>query len=632
MMQTQTAPAPKTAAPQYNPDMVQRAWARAAMDLRKAAGESLLDFVPQVDPRLIRPYYLAPLASAIEQVRTEQVRVTVSVPPRHGKTSLLILGALWLLLGDPSMMIAYISYAAGIARNKSRMARDYARDLGLQARPDADALHEWLLPAGGGFRSGGIGGPLTGMGFRCFPAGTPIATERGDVPIEQLSPGGPLVVAFDHRTNRTTLRPVVATRKSASEQLVEVGTASGRRFTCTADHRIFVPGRGYTEAGDLWAGAPLVTLDGLDEVRGTRPLFDGAEVYDLQVEGCHNFFAADVLVHNCLMVDDPVKNRAEAESRIIRQRHWDWFTSTAVTRVTMNGSIIVSHTRWHDDDLIGRLKRETERFMRTRGEEGEWWVHINLPAIDNEPRDDGIDPTGLALCPEIWPLRALLKKRRAVGEYDWSALYQGNPRPRGAKIFHEPTAFFETVQLEGRRILIGVDVAGTASTSANWTVAVVMAIRGRLDDAQADIIEVRRWQNEIPQVARDLETLQRRYNGAPLIIEGSGIGKAVPQLIRDANAKLRITVVYPVADKWVRAQRYAAAWNAGRVRLPKLEAQSQAMAEFIRVHTDFTGSNDAQDDDVDAAAHAFNYYQARGGVAKYVAFSGGDSLISADLD
>lgn len=449
-------------APEYREDLLQRAQARAALDFRKASREGLLDFVPAVSPRLIAPTHLAPLASAIERTRYEQVRLTISVPPRHGKTELILHGIAWLLLQDPSMTLAYASYAAGLSRTKSRAARDYAVSAGVELRPDANALNEWMTPHGGGLRSVGIGGGLTGF--------------------------------------------------------------------------------------------------------GTKVLF----------------------------VDDPVKNRAEAESRILRQRNHEWFTSTATTRLTPDGSIVVCHTRWHDDDLIGRLKKETEKYVRTRGEEGEFWEHINLPAITGNK----------ALAPRLWTLEALQKKRRAVGEYDWASLYQGEPRARGAKLFRQPGAIAE-MRL-ARRVFIGVDVAGTATTRSNWTVAVVMAFHGFGDEMTAHVLRVLRLQEEIPRVCAELETLQKAFEGAPLIVEASGIGKAVPQVLRAANPKLRITEVYPLTDKWQRAQHYAAAWNQGRVLFPTTGATPE-MGEFIRVHCDFTGVSDAQDDDVDAGAHVWNY-------------------------
>lgn len=448
-------------APEYKPDLMARVQARAALDFRRASREGLLDFVPAISPKLQRPKHLAVLADAIEQTRYRPVKLTISVPPRHGKTETVLHGIAWLLLQNPAMQLVYASYAAGLSRTKSRSARDYAVTAGVDLRADANALQEWMTPQGGGLRSVGIGGGLTGFGA------------------------------------------------------------------------------------------------------------------------------------DALFVDDPFKNRAEAESRIIRQRVWDWFTSTATTRLTPTGSIIVSHTRWHTDDLIGRLKQETEKYHRTGGEEGEFWEHINLPAITGDK----------PLAPRLWSLDALRKKRRAVGEYDWASLYQGDPRPRGAKLFREPVR--AATEHRGR-IFIGVDVAGTATTRAHWTVAIVMAFRGLGERMTADVLRVVRLQKEIPTVCAELEKLQKDFGGAPLIVESSGIGKAVPQVLRSTNPRLRIVEVFALVDKWQRAQTYAAAWNQGRVRFPNVGTTPE-MVECIRVHTDFTGVGDAQDDDVDAGAHCWNH-------------------------
>jgi predicted phage terminase large subunit-like protein len=295
-----------------------------------------------------------------------------------------------------------------------------------------------------------------------------------------------------------------------------------------------------------------------------------------------------------LLVDDPHKNREEAESTLLRQGVYEWFTSTGVTRVEPHGAIIVVHTRWHSDDLIGRLERESAKFAETGGLEGEHWDLINLRAVD--------ETTGEALWPDRWPVDVLERRRRTIGEYEWAALFQGRPRPRGARLFREPVRY-EHPEIAGRRLIIGVDVAGTKSSRADWTVATVLAFTGEADELAADVLEVLRLQEEIPQVCRELEALQKKWN-APLVIEGSGIGKAVPQTLLDVNPRLRIEEVHPTEDKFTRAQAYAAGWNQGRVRLP---ASAGWLPEFLRVHTDFTGVNDRHDDDVDAAVHAWNY-------------------------
>ena len=443
-----------------------RLQAQAELERRRrerGRNEGLLDFVPRVSPRFAPPLHLAPIADLIERaVRGESIRALISVPPRHGKTELLVHGIAWGLAQNPRLQFGYVSYAEAFARTKSRRARDLARASYITIRPDADALSEWRTRDDGGLLATGIGGPLTGHGV------------------------------------------------------------------------------------------------------------------------------------DILLVDDPHKNREEAESALLRQGVYEWFASTGVTRVEPTGSIIVVHTRWHGDDLIGRLERESAKFAESGGIEGEHWDTINLRAIDER--------SGEALWPERWPVDVLLRRRRTVGEYEWAALFQGRPRPRGAKLFREP-ARYEHPEIAGRRIIIGVDVAGTKSSRADWTVAAVLAVTGEADELCADVLEVLRLQEEIPRVCRELEALQKRWD-APLVIEGSGLGKAVPQTLLDVNPRLRIEVVYPSEDKFTRAQAYAAGWNQGRARLPP---SAPWLSEFLRVHTDFTGVNDRHDDDVDAAVHAWNY-------------------------
>lgn len=298
-----------------------------------------------------------------------------------------------------------------------------------------------------------------------------------------------------------------------------------------------------------------------------------------------------------LFIDDPLKNREEAESKLIRDRCWEWFTSTALTRLEPNGSAFVTATRWHDDDMIGRLEKEAAKFQETQGEEGHPWEIVSLPALDD---------AGNALWPERYTATQLGRIRAKVGEYDWHSLYQQQPRPRGSRVFGVPHRY-ELVDLSGARLVIGVDVAITSRTRSNWTVACVLAVRGYGAEMTADVIEVVRMQAELPEVCRRLRSLQATYC-APLVVEASGVGRAVPQTMRDVDPGLDVVGVEVTADKFTRAQPYAAAWNTGRVRVRA--RPDAATAEFIRVHGGFTGVGDREDDDVDAGAHAWNHAQA----------------------
>lgn len=156
---------------------------------------------------------------------------------------------------------------------------------------------------------------------------------------------------------------------------------------------------------------------------------DDQVVYDIQVEDNENFFAEDILVHNCAIIDDPIKNREEAESKLMRDKVYDWYTSTLYTRLQGHGAVIVILTRWHDDDLAGKLLYEDEQ-RRERGEQTEDWEVLKFPAFATHDEDWGegiIRKEGDVLWPRFFDKQKMLDTKDMVGLYDWAALYQQNP-------------------------------------------------------------------------------------------------------------------------------------------------------------------------------------------------------------
>jgi hypothetical protein len=129
---------------------------------------------------------------------------------------------------------------------------------------------------------------------------------------------------------------------------------------------------------------------------------------------------------NLLIIDDPIKNSEEANSPTYRRKVHELYQSAAYSRLEPNASIIVVQTRWHADDLAGRLLRESGT------EDGEKWRHVNLPALAGHDDPLGRKP-GEALWPERYDEKRLAKIRKAIGAYFWSALYQQNPIDEGRK-------------------------------------------------------------------------------------------------------------------------------------------------------------------------------------------------------
>lgn len=138
---------------------------------------------------------------------------------------------------------------------------------------------------------------------------------------------------------------------------------------------------------------------------------DGGGMITAGVGGSITGRGADVL-----MVDDPIKNAEEANSPRHREKVWKWWQSTALTRLEPGGAAVVMQTRWHEDDLTGRIIAD----------EGERWETIRLPALA-EARDALDRRPGEALWPERYDVDALRSVRQSVGDYVWESLYQQKP-------------------------------------------------------------------------------------------------------------------------------------------------------------------------------------------------------------
>lgn len=297
-------------------------------------------------------------------------------------------------------------------------------------------------------------------------------------------------------------------------------------------------------------------------------------------------------VTGVMVIDDPIKGREEAESKLQRDKVWDWFSDVANTRLEPGSSCIVIATRWHHDDLIGRL--ETGEFGA--------WERINLPAV-RDPESGLPADEGIALWPEQYPLDALARIRR-VNEFTWASLYQGHPVPRGGQVFvGDPARYVEPV-IAGARIVLSVDAAGTASTRADFTAAVALAVRGFGDEMHADILEVMRVQKEPRDSAADLAAFQKRRGGGVMLIESTRDGLALKAALQSIDRDLRIVDIKPLGDKLVRAQPVASAWTQGRVRAPM---SAPWLGAFLSEVARFTGINDPHDDQVDALSQAWNH-------------------------
>lgn len=133
-----------------------------------------------------------------------------------------------------------------------------------------------------------------------------------------------------------------------------------------------------------------------------------------------------------IIIDDPIKNKEEAKSHTKRENLWDWYTSTLYTRLEGNGSLLITLTRWHEDDLAGKLLDQMKR-----DKIADQWDILMLPALCEEEYQHPQDPRlhGETLWPSKYNKNELATIRANVGLYDWTAMYQQRPQPADGTIF-----------------------------------------------------------------------------------------------------------------------------------------------------------------------------------------------------
>lgn len=220
-------------------------------------------------------------------------------------------------------------------------------------------------------------------------------------------------------------------------------------------------------------------------------------MYDLQVEGTHNLFADGLLVHNCLIIDDPIKGTAEAHSKAYRDSIWERWTSDLYSRLEPPYLVLVLHTRYHEDDFIGRLNSTDYA-----GDPASW-EKINFPAIAESADVLGRNPGEPLLSPLLEEtveeaLARWLDVKETVGAYYWASLFQQHPAPSKGAIFDVSNFRYWTsnpsnVQ-EGDDTIVYLDPA-TELATARWLDSWDCAFKGA---ETSDWVVGQRWARKGP--------------------------------------------------------------------------------------------------------------------------------------
>lgn len=254
-----------------------------------------------------------------------------------------------------------------------------------------------------------------------------------------------------------------------------------------------------------------------------------------------------------LLIDDPFKDRQEADSEITRQRVWDWYTSTAYTRLMPGGAVVVINTRWHDDDLSGRLLAEQETG-------GDQWDVLSLPAINEQ---------GEALWPEWYPLERLEQIKSVLPARDWNALYQQNPIPDDGDYF-KADWFGEYEELPPNLRMYGASDYAVTDGDGDYTEHGIAGVDGSGNLYIADW-----WRKQATSDVWIESQCDLILRHTPMVWFGEKgvIQKAVePYLMRrmqQREAFCRVEWLASIADKPTRARPIQALASMGKVYLPR---------------------------------------------------------------
>jgi predicted phage terminase large subunit-like protein len=294
-----------------------------------------------------------------------------------------------------------------------------------------------------------------------------------------------------------------------------------------------------------------------------------------------------------IVIDDPVKNRQEADSPTFREATWRWYTSTLRTRLEPAGRMILVMTRWHEDDLAGRLLRQA-----AEDAQADQWVVVSLPALATADDPLGRCP-GTALDPGRYDEAALAQIRASIGSRDWAALYEQQPLPAGGALFRQEwfkIAAAAPVEVQSVRYWD----KGGGGAGSDYTSGVKLS---RTTAGLFYVEDVVRGQ--WTALGRNNVIRQTADRDGPLVaiyVEqegGSGGLESAEISIRDL-AGYTIKADAPRGAKEIRALPFAAQLEAGNVYLVKGAWNQAYIDELISFPA---GRND---DQVDATSGAFN--------------------------
>jgi len=295
------------------------------------------------------------------------------------------------------------------------------------------------------------------------------------------------------------------------------------------------------------------------------------------------------------IIDDPVKNREEADSLIVQESTWRWYTSTAYTRLSPGGGIVMIMTRWHEQDLGGKAidnarksgeewdiirysaEAEDVEFYDTR------YKQIHIGPLQNDlptERKKDFKPLrnkGDSLHPARYDQKSLKRIKETVGPRDWSALYQQRPvAEEGDYIKKKWFRFYTPYNYDGMKHIQAWDLAIGKNDQNNYTVGITIALDW---DGRVHIRDAVRGRWGTYEIAEQVLRKHIEFSSDLVGIEHGHIFLAVEEDLRKLEKKYRIRPTYddslkPIQDKWVRGRPMQGMFQGGDIVFPE-DAESR---------------------------------------------------------
>jgi len=258
------------------------------------------------------------------------------------------------------------------------------------------------------------------------------------------------------------------------------------------------------------------------------------------------------------LIDDPIKDREDAESDAKRRALKNWYQSVAYTRLMPGGSIIIMHTRWHEDDLVGYVLREHKH---------ENWEVYEFPALNDEENQ--------ALWPEQFSVEDLLRIKKTIGSREWLALYQGRPRAAGGGEFRRDWfRYYDRPAIDirdGMNVYFTVDPAGQRRENKDNDFTSIHVV-GVAADGNYYLLESIRDRMNMTARGDTLIHLHRKWRPNQVRYERYGMDSDITYILskqEQLNYRFHIQEVGGPTKKNDRIRRLIPLFESGRFYFPR---------------------------------------------------------------